>query len=53
MRGVEEGDVGESGNEIGTRCTQVHVPAVEDCDVLLEITIFIGLHPPEAGGEIV
>jgi hypothetical protein len=27
----------DSGSEIGTRCTQVHVPAVEDRYILLAI----------------
>jgi hypothetical protein len=27
----------DSGIEIGTRCTQVHVPSVEDCYILLAI----------------
>jgi hypothetical protein len=34
----------KSGNEIGTRCTQVHIPSVEDRYILLEITILIDLH---------
>jgi hypothetical protein len=31
----EEGDVGESGSKSGTRCTQVHVPSVEDASSIL------------------
>jgi hypothetical protein len=41
MRGVDQEDVEESGNKIGTRCTQVYVPSVEDLYVLLEIHYMI------------
>jgi hypothetical protein len=49
---VEQGDVGESGGEIGTRGTQVHVPSVEDRYILLAIVV-IGSRRTAGGGSCV
>jgi hypothetical protein len=49
LMGCEQDNVGKSGNEIGTRGTQVYVLSVEDHYVLYDHRL-VYMESPEAGG---